>query len=406
MKIAKLIYLYPAYIKSFYKKYPKVIRLDYKDHLRRLEYDAFGHADAWTNPLISLGYKTTNFIANNFYLQRKWAFENNLKFNSNNWQFEILLAQIKNFSPDILYITGHNSFNKKWIEEIKLSCSSIKFSILWCGAPFSDPEIFSSVDLTLSDTPEIIEKITDMGYSAKHLNHAFDRRILDRINLETPPKYDFTFVGSIARRKEYHCRREEILRAVASKTNLNLFSPNQVSLKDKLRFAVRLSTFKTKALLHNLNLNYDLFSRLTHFDQRFSVDDPPRYPISPDLIKKMSPPVFGLNMFQTLRDSKITFNCHIDISYRTANNLRLYEATGVGACLLTDARGNLCELFEPEKEVVTYSSVDECIDKVKWLLANPEKRKAIAFAGQERTLKDHTWEKRAIEFDKLIKEAI
>jgi spore maturation protein CgeB len=83
--------------------------------------------------------------------------------------------------------------------------------------------------------------------------------------------------------------------------------------------------------------------------------------------------------------------------------MRLFEATGVGTCLLTDWKDNLPKLFEPEKEVVTYKSVEECIEKVKWLLDHPQEREAIAKAGQARTLKDHTFAQRAIQLDEIIK---
>ncbi|MFM6368666.1 MAG: glycosyltransferase, partial [Dolichospermum sp.] len=67
-------------------------------------------------------------------------------------------------------------------------------------------------------------------------------------------------------------------------------------------------------------------------------------------------------------------------------------------------KDNLPELFEPEKEVVTYKSVEECIEKVKWLLDHPQEREAIAKAGQVRTLRDHTFDKRAIQLDQIIRQ--
>lgn len=82
--------------------------------------------------------------------------------------------------------------------------------------------------------------------------------------------------------------------------------------------------------------------------------------------------------------------------------MRLFEATGVGSCLLTDAKENLPSLFEPDYEVVTYASSEECIEKAKWLLENPEKREMIAQAGQKRTLSHHTFEKRAISLTALL----
>lgn len=83
--------------------------------------------------------------------------------------------------------------------------------------------------------------------------------------------------------------------------------------------------------------------------------------------------------------------------------MRLFEATGIGTCLVTDWKENLIELFAPEKEVVTYRSAGECVEKVKWLLANPQERQAIARAGQQRTLADHNFARRAEQLDGIIK---
>ncbi len=97
------------------------------------------------------------------------------------------------------------------------------------------------------------------------------------------------------------------------------------------------------------------------------------------------------------------FNIHGEIAKGCAGNLRLFEATGVGTCLITDWKRNLSELFEPEKEVITYKTKEECIEKIKWLLMNPLETQKIAKAGQARTLKDHTTENRAELIHELLK---
>ncbi len=63
---------------------------------------------------------------------------------------------------------------------------------------------------------------------------------------------------------------------------------------------------------------------------------------------------------------------------------------GIGTCLLTDDGKNINDLFEPGKEIITYSSVDEAVEKVTYLLDHEDERAEIARAGQKRTLKDHT----------------
>lgn len=108
-------------------------------------------------------------------------------------------------------------------------------------------------------------------------------------------------------------------------------------------------------------------------------------------------------MLSVLSCAKVGLNFHIDAAGRYAGNIRLYEVTGVGSCLLTDEKENLHQLFERDTEVVTYKSADECLEKAKWLLEHPKEREAIAKAGQARTLRDHTYEKRAAQLDNIIK---
>lgn len=108
-------------------------------------------------------------------------------------------------------------------------------------------------------------------------------------------------------------------------------------------------------------------------------------------------------MFEVLFNSDIVLNIHADSSPEYASNMRLYEATGVGSCLLTDSKKNMKDLFTPEKEVVIYDSISDCIEKATWLMQHPEERERIAKAGKRRCLQDHTYDNRAVEFDKIIR---
>ncbi len=83
--------------------------------------------------------------------------------------------------------------------------------------------------------------------------------------------------------------------------------------------------------------------------------------------------------------------------------MRLFEATGVGSCLLTDWKNNLSDLFEPDAEVVAYRNAEECIEKAEYLLRHEGERQKIAAAGQCRTLRDHTFARRAEQLDQLIR---
>jgi len=130
---------------------------------------------------------------------------------------------------------------------------------------------------------------------------------------------------------------------------------------------------------------------------------PPRaLPASSSLHRCFRGEVWGADMYQALRRAKITLNSHIDMAGREAGNMRLFEATGVGAFLLTDFKDNLHNLFAPEREVVAWRSVDECLAAVDRYLANDDVRSTIAKAGQTRTMAQHTYRHRAAEILALV----
>ena len=114
---------------------------------------------------------------------------------------------------------------------------------------------------------------------------------------------------------------------------------------------------------------------------------------------------WGIEMFRVLYESRLALNRHIGVAAEFANNMRLYEATGVGTLLVTDEKHNLGELFEPGREVVTYAGEDELVEKVTHYLEHEEERRAIARAGQERTLRDHTYRRRMEELLAILGES-
>ena len=111
---------------------------------------------------------------------------------------------------------------------------------------------------------------------------------------------------------------------------------------------------------------------------------------------------WGLDMYRLLSRSAVALNRHIDAAEGFANNMRLYEATGVGALLLTDGGRNLSDLFEPGSEIETYATEAELVDKLRHYLAAADERAAIAAAGHERTLRDHTYAVRMRELEALL----
>ncbi len=74
--------------------------------------------------------------------------------------------------------------------------------------------------------------------------------------------------------------------------------------------------------------------------------------------------------------------------------LRDFDAPMSGSCYLTQHNDDLQGLYDIGREVDTYRSVAECVERASYLLAHDSGREAVAVAGRERALRDHTWDVR------------
>lgn len=79
---------------------------------------------------------------------------------------------------------------------------------------------------------------------------------------------------------------------------------------------------------------------------------------------------------------------------------RIFEIAGCRGFLLTEYAPHLENYYRPGREIECFNNIPELIDKIKYYLKNDEARKTIAGAGYERTLRDHTYEKR---FNEIFK---
>ena len=121
---------------------------------------------------------------------------------------------------------------------------------------------------------------------------------------------------------------------------------------------------------------------------------------------RWSKPVLGNDYFDVLRASRVTFNNHTERSMGSVGNMRLFEATGIGTCLLTDTGDNMRDLFVPEKEVMTYRNTNDAVDKVNYLLKHDKERNELALAGQQRALTEHTIYHRCQFIDEIIRGSV
>jgi spore maturation protein CgeB len=76
---------------------------------------------------------------------------------------------------------------------------------------------------------------------------------------------------------------------------------------------------------------------------------------------------------------------------------RTFEVPGSGGFLLTEHVPHLDEYFEVGAEIAAYSSTEDLIEQVRYWLANPDERAAVAEAGYRRVRAEHTYDHRFAE---------
>jgi len=210
------------------------------------------------------------------------------------------------------------------------------------GLPSVRTERLAAYDLAVTHIPGIAADLRAAALSATVVRHGFGRQILDSLGGGEP--IPISFVGSFTQKHE---RRIDLLETLCASLPVRVWAPD---------------------------LSY------------LSEDSPIR-----DCYEGQA---WGRDMYDIIARSKVTLNVHVD-GVSVPANVRLYEATGVETALVTDAMDGMDEIFEPGVELCTYQDAADCVDTLEKLLAEDTRRKRVAAAGQERTLAEHTCERRA-----------
>ena len=75
-------------------------------------------------------------------------------------------------------------------------------------------------------------------------------------------------------------------------------------------------------------------------------------------------------------------------------NVRLFEAAGCGAAVLTEFRPTVPELFEVGKEVLTFHDFDDLLEQATRLLSEHGLTARLGDAAAQRAHRDHTYDLR------------
>lgn len=346
MRILIVDTCYEAFLASHYRATPDLAARPYVAQWQSVMGTFFGTADAYSHFLRELGHEAHEVVVNCEPLQLAWAREHALDGASPD---DVLLAQVDDFRPDVIYLQNLHVLADATMTALRRSGALIAGQIASAAPPDERLRMF---DLLLTSFPHYVERFERAGVAAEFFRIGFDPRVLERLGA-VPTEHAVVFVGALNGVRHRHGNRA--IAYAARKLPLEVWG-------------------------------YDLRGRT---------------PWSP-LRARYHGEAWGIDMFRILASSRIVLNRHITDARQYANNMRLYEATGVGSLLVTDAKQNLADLFEPGREVVSYRSGNDLVDQVRVYLSDEDARREIAAAGQARTLRDHTYAVRMSELAEIL----
>jgi len=369
---------YPEYVRQFYASRPGVSALPFAEQRRLMLADHFGWPGGLSRIMNASGVPTEFFVINAEPMQRQWARENDFTaYTENGWEKQIALEQVKRIRPRILWTSSYFDCFGDLVPDALMHCG---YAVVWVACPLP-----KSVDVSAFRTLITTARGWCDGFAGRFrevifTHPGFDDEVLSKLG-DVPKRHSVVFAGSIS---PVHVRREVALSHLVRRgIGIDIFGTIEEDSPPGMRELLRLSAWQ--------------FVRGRSWTQAVRTV---RRAVAPSahvrrlrvLDRVAKRPVFGLDMYRTLASSRIVFNTHVDVAGNLSGNMRLFEATGVGACVLTEDSLNIAEFFEPGKEVVTYRSPREAVRVINDLLRNERRLDSIAAAGSARTRKDHTLE--------------
>jgi glycosyltransferase involved in cell wall biosynthesis len=372
MRIAVVDTYYPAFVASFYERHPELRESPYERQLDALLMSSFGTSDAYSHHLRALGHDAIDLIADCAPLQQRWAEEQGALRLARRAAAavpgvagsraqrrvlrQITVRQIAEFEPDVVFCHNLAFFSRPELDKLRKR----HLVVGQIASPLPADRLVEGFHLVLTSFPHFVPRIQELGPDSEFFRLGVDPRVVERVRaagqdpsqLDERP-YGVVFVGGVNPR--VHAQGTRLLEELAARFPIDVWGYG-------------------------------------------AADLPPGSPI----LERYHGEAWGLDMYKALAGARIAVNRHIDAAEGHANNMRLYEATAMGALLVTDAGIGLDEIFEPGREVLAYTGADDLIEQIERALSDDDERAAIAAAGQRRALDEHSFARRMAELVEIL----
>ena len=316
------------------------------------------YGDSYKHALASEGFSAEQIVPDCEFLQAKWAVENGMRLPSSwlyrkpfswaarvfpplrqeNIKFSVVTQQIRKMRPKIVWVfSGSMQPSPEIIAEWRRYSDKI---ILWWACPLVAGFPYNSFDMIFSGIPRLVDYFKSAGARAIHMSHSFDPRVLKYFLAGSERAKKVVFLGSLSK---WHKERAELLEYLCEHVDIDFYGDSLYKIPGNNPHA------------------------------------------------KFCPDAWGRDLYSIYDSYLITIHKNIDIAKNEISAKRLFEATGMGICVVAEVSEEISEFFQPGREIVTYSTKEECLEKIRHLLMNSQEAVKIGKAAQERTLRSHTY---------------
>lgn len=382
MRVLLLNTDYEAFLDDLYAENLGLAEQSYDRQMAVRNASLFGAADFYSEGLKANGVEAADIHLNNRAIQLRWAAEHGVNVHAAaksdyqgfsgklrrllgrgkelpaqlaampDWTRNVLTAQIEAFRPDVIL---NQAMHFVSAESLRFLAGERCLLVGQIAAPWHEPEDDLAYDLIATSLPNFVQQFEQRGIRTFYNRLGFAPSVLTSVP-EAEREFAVTFVGTLS---THHAERIRLLEYLAERTRLNIWG---MGIEEISKDSPIHGCYRGQA--------------------------------------------WGREMFAIFRRSQIVINQHIGIAGRFANNMRLYEATGCGAALVTDRKANLDELFAVGSEVVDYSEPAECLARIEELLSDLARCAEIGRNGQARTCSRHTYVQRTAELKAKFAELI
>jgi spore maturation protein CgeB len=280
-----------------------------------------------------------------------------------------LLRTVTDSKPDVLFYIKDYGLKPEWLLKIKQRGIML---IHWYIDPIIPdwlPPFVRVSDIFFTMSEGLVEEFKKFNPNVFWLTQAFEPSFF-QIKQITPEDIktfttEVTFVGNLGSKPQYLPRRESLERVINEGFKLKWWGP---------RIPRKLSTIPL--ILGKIGRSYG---------GKF---------------------VWGEEYAKVAKLSKVFLAFDAMPHIRKSVSARMYTAVGCGAFYMCQYVDGIEEVLDPDKEIVTFHSEDEMIDKIRYYLKNDELRTKIAASGRSHVLKEHTYEVRIKQMLRIIEDVI